>query len=350
MSIGSINFGRVTQNLQAFNLLAALRSNNFGLFRVQNQLATGLKFTAPSDDPTSAATVGRVNLKLDRLSQINANLRTANGSLTAADSAMSEAIDLLRSARSNASQAVGDTITSDERAALATVIDSIVQQAVTIGNRKFLDSALFSGHLGNAPAFEITNEGIVFRGDSGRMQTIVDTDLSQDSFTISGNDFFGGFSPAVRGSDLNPAISADTRLSDLSGANGKGVRLGRIRIADAVMDTEIDLSGADTVGDVIDALNAGLPGGWDASVTTNGIRVTNSGIAGNEITIADVGGGRAAADLGLMVDEGIAAGGVDLNPRVTLRTPLSDLRGVHGGYAHQRDQNSQRHKRGHRQL
>ena len=55
MAVTPINIARVSQNLKAFNLLSTVRASQLALFRVQNQLATGLKFLTPSEDPTGAA-------------------------------------------------------------------------------------------------------------------------------------------------------------------------------------------------------------------------------------------------------------------------------------------------------
>jgi len=327
MAVIPVNIARVSQNLRTFNMLQTVRANHTQLFRVQNQLATGLRFVAPSDDPIGAAAASRLDRKLDTLNAVEANIREANAVLLETESAMRDAVGLMIEANTIALEAAGDTISADERESLAVVVDSIIDQLVAIGNRRHLDTFLFSGHFGDDLPFEAIGSGVLFRGDQGRMQALVDTDLTQEWFTISGQDFFGAVSQAVSGfADLDPALSTHTRISDLNGANGSGVTLGRIVVSDGSEQVEIDLSGADTVGDLLDKLNAELPSTLQASIGRSGINIDSTGPGPAKITVRDVPGGRTASDLGIEADGALGrVAGRDLDPRLTPRTTLADL-------------------------
>jgi flagellin-like hook-associated protein FlgL len=327
MAVIPVNIARVSQNLRTFNMLQTVRTNHAQLFRVQNQLSTGLKFVAPSDDPIGAAAASQLDRKLDTLSAVEANVREANAVLLETECAMQDAIDLMIEANTIALEAAGDMISADERKSLAVVADSIIDQLIAIGNRHHLDTYLFSGHYGDDLPFEAIGSGVLFRGDQGRMQALVDTDLTQEWFTISGQEFFAAVSQAVSGfADLHPALTTHTRISDLNGANGSGVTLGRIVVSEGTEQVEIDLSGADTVGDILDKLNAELPSTLQASISASGINIDAVGPGPAEITISNFPGGRTAADLGIETD-GIVGWitGRDLDPRLTERTALSDL-------------------------
>lgn len=97
----------------------------------------------------------------------------------------------------------------------------------------------------------------------------------------------------ARGGELNAATS----LSLLNG--GAGVRLGTIRITDRTgQATDVDLSTARTVTDVVDAINTA---GGNVGASVQGDRLVlrdqSSGVGG--ITVRDLAGGFAAADLGI---------------------------------------------------
>lgn len=327
MNVIPVNVARVSQNLRAFNLLATVRGANVDLFRVQNQLATGLRFLSPSEDPVRSSAAMRLERHADTLEMIEANLISANTALRTGESSMQEAIDILREAHATALEALSDTISADERRALAVVLDAAIDQAVRIGNREHLGTYLFSGHFGDDDPFAMTNEGVLFRGDAGRMQAIVDTDFSQEHFTISGQELFNAVSSGVRGFvDLNPQVTINTRLSDLRGATGAGVTLGRIVVSEGAQQVEIDLSEADTVGDVLDRLNAEMPTSLQATLTPTGINVIPAGSAPVTITIRDLSGGQTAKQLGIATGSpvGFVVGG-DLDPALTPRTALADL-------------------------
>lgn len=328
MAVIPINLARVSQNLRAFNLLESVKANTTGLFRVQNQLATGLRVAKPSDDPLAATAIGAVDRQLDQIAQIEQNLLHANNALTLSESAMLDAVNLLIDVNSVASETVGDTVGADEREALSVVVDSVLDQLVAVGNRRYMDMYLFSGHASGDLPFELTGEGVLYRGDEGRSYTIVDTDMSQDSFTISGAEFFAATQAAVSGTvDLDPALTTDTRICDLRGTSGDGVVLGRILISDGNEEVQIDLSGADTVGDVLDKLNADMPGNLVAALDARGITIGDA-LGGLPVTVRDLDGGRAARDLGVLAEGlALAGAGSDLDPLVTLRTRVEDLAG-----------------------
>lgn len=219
MAVNPINVARVSQNLKAFSLLQTVRSNHLGLFRVQNQLATGLRFQAPSEDPSRAAATARLDRRLDVLKEVSGNLVDVNAFLSEGELAMQDGVSLAVQAHNLALQAANDALTADEREALAVVIDSLTEQMISVGNRQHLGVPLFSGQVGGVAPFEMTSQGVRFNGDGGRLMTTLDTDLSQDFFSISGLEFFQAESRSVQGFvDLDPQITNATRLSDLRGA------------------------------------------------------------------------------------------------------------------------------------
>lgn len=325
MAIASINLARVTSNLQAFNLLATMRANQRDLFGVQTSLATGLRFLRPSDDPLRASEAVGLDGRIDRLDLVQNNLSRANSVLTEVDSSMRETLELLKEAQRLAVQVVGDSSSQAERAALAVVVDSLLEQAINVGNSHYLNTYIFGGHVTDVP-FVSEHGGVFYRGDDNTMETMIDPDLSEDFFTSPGTEFFRAVSSEIQGwLDLDPALVSDTLISDLNGALGKGVELGRIQVQTAAESVQVDLRGAATIGDVIDKLNAELPGGVSAALDTTGIVLTRADGVG-AVTIADVGGGHTAADLGIAGQFNAAArAAVDIDPRLTARTRLADL-------------------------
>ncbi len=332
MGVTPINLARVTQNLRAFNLLASVRSNQLGMFRTQNQLASGLRFNAPSDDPTRATDAIRLDRRMDILEQVRRNLQTAGATISEVEAAMQSAVDLVTQAHSLSLQAVSDGTTADERQSIRIEIESIINQLIAIGNKQHLGTYLFSGHAGDAAPFEWTAQGVLYRGDQGRLETILDSDLSEHAFTVPGMEFFDAVADGVRGFvDLDPALTLDTRLADLNGATGTGVHTGRIMVSDGQQQVTIDLAGADTVGDVIDKLNAEMPESLVATIDGQAIIIRSADATPREITVVDVAGGTAAVELGIQTDSPTSnLRGADLDPRLTGRTKLETLNGGAG--------------------
>jgi len=89
----------------------------------------------------------------------------------------------------------------------------------------------------------------------------------------------------------------------------------------------IDLSGCDTIGDVIDRLNAEMPGELTATLTSTGIDIRG----GDALTILDVAGSQTARELGIYTAAPArSVTGRDLDPLLTPRTHLADLAGGAG--------------------
>jgi len=101
----------------------------------------------------------------------------------------------------------------------------------------------------------------------------------------------------IVGLPLHPQLTSTTSLNLLYG--GRGVPLGAIHITNGTQETDIDLSTAHTMGDVLRAINTSTAG-VQATCNTNGtalqVRSTN---ASTVAVVTEVGGSQSAAALGL---------------------------------------------------
>ena len=110
---------------------------------------------------------------------------------------------------------------------------------------------------------------------------------------------------SINGASLNrQTVSESTLLDSLNG--GAGVALGNFTVTDSVgvrRTIDLDKSGseAETIGDVIDAINT-AGNGVTASInsTGDGILLTDTAGGDGTLTVAEVGGGSTAADLQLV--------------------------------------------------
>ncbi len=108
----------------------------------------------------------------------------------------------------------------------------------------------------------------------------------------------GGVVPGpVVGADLNPRLTRGTALADLAG--GAGIDLaGGLRITNGGITVELDLSSAETMQDVLNAINnAGLNVQAEINAAGTGINVLNA-VSGTTMTIGET-GGTTATDLGI---------------------------------------------------
>lgn len=326
MAITPINVTRVSHGLRTMTMLDSLRSNTVDIFTQQTRLATGRSFVTIGEDPVAATQALKLDKSIVDQGQILTNLRHADLMLASADDALSEVNNLMNEAEAIASQSIGPQSDGDEREANALVIASIRERLMTIGNRQVRDMYLFAGRDTQRPPFVSAVGGVAYVGDVGDVLTRVGR-LDQEATNITGDAIFGALSTAIRSvNELNPNLADSTRLEDLAGANGQGIRKGSIVLSDGNgVNVAIDLTTADSVGDVMSmveaaATDAGLA--VTVAIDGNGLSVTGAGV-----TIRDSANGRTASDLGIATtdDPAAAAGVVNLQPRLASGTLLADI-------------------------
>jgi flagellin-like hook-associated protein FlgL len=331
-SISSIPTTRVSDLLIRQRLLAQMGADQTDMVRLQTQISTGHRFALPSEDAPAALRVMSLQKLLEQKSQVQVNLKTNQSYLSASDAALAAVSDILASARGTALGVVGTTSTDVQRSAVIEEVDQAIQQLVNTGNQQFRGRYLFAGSRTTVRPFEETAEGNVkFNGNEGKLLSYSDTDLLFES-NMDGNQVFGAVSEPVRGTaDLNPILTAGTHVADLRG--GLGISKGSIAVSDGTNTSIVDISSAETLGDVAALIEAHPPQGRTVTVSIASTGLEISLDAGN-LTVKEVGGGTTVGELGILKEIGAGPGpvvGTDLNPRLTLTTPLADILGVRAG-------------------
>jgi flagellin-like hook-associated protein FlgL len=290
-------------------------------------LATGQRIQLPSEDADAALRIISLQRLLERKEQIKTNLQTGQSFLTATDTALSTVSGALAEARGVALGAVGTTASDSEREAAAMVIQETIRHLMDVGNQNFRDRYLFAGSGTTAQPFETTALGLVqYLGDEGRLSSYSDLDLLFDT-NLHGSEVFGAVSQPVLGSvDLDPVLTFDTRLADLRG--GLGISPGSITISDGSNTSTIDLSSAETIGDLAALIRAGSGAiTLDVEITPAELKII--GAPAELLTIREAGGGTVAEELGILTTTPTnTVVSKDLDPVLRLTTRRDDLLGT----------------------
>lgn len=329
MSISSIQLARVSNLLRSSVTNSNITSSQKQLLQVQQELSTGRRLIAPSDDAGDAAVAQTLRKTLEKNSAYTDNLDQAQMHMGQVDSTLNDLTDLVRQAQSIASANVGSDVPPDSRLGAAEVIKSLYNQMLSLANQQFQGTYLFGGAQQDRPPFVEEAGGVKFQGSKNTLSNEVDQNAVA-RFMIDGDEVFGALSTRVEGSrDLSPAINLDTRLSELKGASGRGVARGEITLSNGSVAGTVDLTKADTIGDVVAAINAAAVGGITAAISPNGLGITLSGGPAETISVNEMGGATVAADLGIVqptpLGAGVALNGQSVGAKVTLLTKLADL-------------------------
>lgn len=359
MTILPSNLSRVPNILSARITLQNISRTNVDLLTTQSQISTGRDILRPSDDIVRAAGIATIDDRLERSTQVSRNLTNATSSLNLLDDVFNESNDLALQAKSIASSQLNFTSSATERAGQSIVVDQLLQSLFNIANRSSVSGYLLGGSRTDTQPVQDFGNGFRYVGQG----TGITTDLGLASsvpITMGSGNPVTAHSARLRGSvDLNPTLTNTTRLADLAGARSLGVSPGAIEFSfNGGPRTSLDLTGADSLRDVTARITAGLrkyetdngvtilgPAGVSVGGTSGG--AININVApGSSPTPAtlqfyDIGSGVTAQDLGLAPPAGTTAPtpvvfsalnrlGNDINPKLTLRTPVSALTGVTG--------------------
>lgn len=327
-TINPIPSGRSSDTLMSRRMLSQLQIEQQRMLRAQQQMGTGRRIQLPSEDPTAASRGWALQSALEVKAQLRTNLSASQSYLAATDTALSGVADLLSNVRGLSLRAV-DTGTGDlERRAIALEVQATVQQLLSVGNQTFRGRYLFAGSLVTQRPFEMVGGEVAYWGNDQSLRTWADSGLPVDT-NVAGQTLFGAVSAEMRGTDLQPTLTAATKVADLRG--GEGIRPGTIVITDGVRSSTVVISGVDTVQDVVRLIEANPPPGRQLRVTIGdrGLNIELEGAGGGGLAIRDVLGGTTALELGIARQQLIPGpiAGADLNPALRPNTPLADVLG-----------------------
>ena len=160
---------RVDPNLSSL-LNVGIQSTEQALNTAVQQVATGQRVAVPSDDP--GATVANLQSLTE---SANVDRYTKNGDAVLsqaqmADSALSNVVNELNQAITLGTQGADGSMTSENRAAIATQVQSVLSEVVSQANTTFNGVSLFSGTAAAVPAFasdSTSPTGYSYQGNSG---------------------------------------------------------------------------------------------------------------------------------------------------------------------------------------
>ncbi|MEX2137913.1 MAG: flagellin [Pirellulales bacterium] len=322
---------RVSDTLAQQRLLSQLQSDQIDVLRLQQQIATGRRIQVLSEDAPAGLRGVTLQRLLEQKQQIGTNLRINQSFLVATDEALSGISGELAKARAGALGVTGAVATDTEREAVALELDGALQDLLNTANQVSAGRYLFAGSRTAQLPFEQRGNYIRYNGNENHLQSYGDIDLLVNT-NVTGDEGFGALSKAVVGTtDLNPVLTAQTKLSDLN--NGNGVSVGSIEISDGTNSSIIDLNTAHTLGDVVALIEANPPTGRTLTVeiTPTGLTLSLDAAVGGNLRIKEVGGGTSARDLGILAESFVGTGpivGGNLDPRLQLTTRLSDAFGA----------------------
>ncbi len=178
---------RVTQGMTYSAYVNGIESQQESIYNLNNEVSTGKKINAPSDDPLGSSQLLSSSSALSELEQTGRNVDSATTYLNSAEGALSSANNILTSIQELAIQGADGTQNATTRSSLASNVKNLYDQIITLGNTKVGDTYIFSGYKTNAAAFDASGN---FQGDANSYQIKIGS--STMTVGVNGGEVFKG--------------------------------------------------------------------------------------------------------------------------------------------------------------
>jgi flagellar hook-associated protein 3 FlgL len=149
------------------NAMGQMQELQAALAKTQNDLATSKKLHSAADDPSGMAMVNQLNVQLSASQQYVTNGNSATSTLQLEEQAMSDATNVLQSARDLAVQANNPALSASQRTDIAAQLTQQLQNLVAIGNRVDGNgNQLFAGNATATIPFSQSGNTVSYAGSS----------------------------------------------------------------------------------------------------------------------------------------------------------------------------------------
>ncbi len=145
---------RITQRTVSSTMLNGLQTNLGKMQKLQEQLSTGKQVSRPSDSPVKTVEALQLRSTIRRTEQYVRNADDGLSRLGTADAALTEGLEMSRTARGLALQGMNDANNVEGRAALAAQVTKLRDGLIGVANTRYLDRPLFAGNKVTADAFD----------------------------------------------------------------------------------------------------------------------------------------------------------------------------------------------------
>jgi flagellar hook-associated protein 3 FlgL len=186
--------------------------------QTQQELSTGVALQSASDNPAAMAQVNQLNVEISASQQYQTNGSALNSNLTIEEQSLTDATNVMQSARSLAVEANNPALTSSQRQDISTQVQQLLQQLVSTANSTDANgNYLFAGEASTTQPFAQSGNSVTYNGSSSVSQVQISSNQRVSSSDAGSNVFMnipagnGTFTTAVGASNTGSAtIDAGT--------------------------------------------------------------------------------------------------------------------------------------------
>ncbi|MGC9195547.1 MAG: flagellin [Syntrophobacteraceae bacterium] len=208
---------RVTLGMSTGETLQNLNNQQVQIDTLSQEISSGVKLTAPSDDPETWSQAMNTNQNIREYNSFVSNINFGTGWGQATEAALNQLSSLVTQAKSVAESA-NSAAGSAESTTLASQVGGILNQALNLANTQYNGQYIFSGTATATQPYTIdTSTGAVtYSGNSDYIKVKTATGISSDitpptssaagggmtSVNLTGQEVLGGSASSGSGSNI----------------------------------------------------------------------------------------------------------------------------------------------------
>ncbi|HEY6456232.1 MAG TPA: flagellar hook-associated protein FlgL [Steroidobacteraceae bacterium] len=186
--------------------------------QTQQQLSTGIALQNASDNPAAMSQVNQLNVEISASQQYQTNGSALNSNLTLEEQSLSDATNVMQSARDLAVEANNAALTPSQRQDISTQLKQLLQQLVSAANSTDANgNYLFAGEASTTQPFAQSGNSVTYNGSNSVSQVQISANQRVSSSDAGANVFMnipagnGTFTTAVGAGNTGTAtIDAGT--------------------------------------------------------------------------------------------------------------------------------------------
>lgn len=192
-----------------------LQSRQNQVAEIQAKLGSGKQILHPSENPSKADLISRLESAKERQGVYGKNLDAIQTRLTAEETVLTSMTQIMQRVTELTVQGATDTVAAEDRVVIAAEIKALRDELLNLANTQDINgNYIFSGTAVQAPAFVESSSGVVsYNGDYGRLEINV-SDVRSVSINTIGPELFSS-------SDF---ATIDDLVTKLIGDDGPGIR------------------------------------------------------------------------------------------------------------------------------
>jgi flagellar hook-associated protein 3 FlgL len=200
------------------DLLAALNETQLQAQRASLEISTGRSVNVPSDNPTAAALLVENNDEFTFTNGYLQSITAVQGQLSTADSTLGSITSALQQALSLGVEAGGGTLSTAGLTAIATQLQEIQGQILSLTNTAYQGHYIFAGTDTNTAPFRLDNtslSGVSYAGNTDVNQVSIGSGYKlainvpgSQLFSAPGSDMFLAINNLIQAVQTNTGIPA----------------------------------------------------------------------------------------------------------------------------------------------